>query len=230
MILVYGPDELLVQEVVRDLNLRGQLATAIEPDAHVFSEVVVTRASAVVGVLPRQPRVTEDEACEFVTALTQAATAPSAPRIVLVTPAPAIALHLQILRRSGAPYVVISSESLAELAADPYLPKRPVWIARDALCARHAVATEATLLSAIAEAVEHDAPVGVAREPEKVHWDVALKAAGLRVRVVPGWLARLAGLCRQPVVFEGAHGKVVMRLGYEPTARALGVLPREAAV
>lgn len=228
MILVYGPDELLVQEVVRDLNLRGQLATAIEPDAHVFSEVVVTRAKAVVGILPHQPRATEDEACEFVTALTQAATAPSAPRVVLVTPAPNVALHLQILKRSGAPYVVVSSEALAELVAPPYLPKRPVWMAREVLRSQHTVATEGALLAAIAEAVEDNAPVGVEREPEKVCWDVALQEVGVRVRVVPGWMARLAGMCRQPVVYEGVGGKVVMRLGYEPIAQALGALPREA--
>jgi hypothetical protein len=90
------------------------------------------------------------------------------------------------------------------------------------------VATEEALLAAIAQAVDEDAAVGVERAPEKVHWDAALKEAGLRVRVAPGWLARLAGLCRQPVIFEGPSGKVVTRLGHEPIARALGVLPSEA--
>jgi hypothetical protein len=225
MILVYGPDELLVREVVRDLNQRGQLATAIEPDAHVFSEVLVTRATAVVGVLPQKPRASEDEACEFVKALTEASTAPSAPRIVLVTPAPSYALHVRMLKRSGAPYVVISSEALTELPAPAYLPKRAVWIARDVLSEQHTLATQGALLDAIAAAANDEAAQGVEQAPERVHWDVALRGAGARVRVVPAWLARCAALIRQPAVYRDLQGKLVVRLGYEQIARALGALP-----
>ena len=225
MILVCGPDELLVSEVVRDLNQRGQLATAIEPDAHVFTEVVVTRASALVGVLPRQPRASEDDACEFVKALTEASSAPSAPRIVLVTPAPSYALHVRMLKRSGAPYVVVASQALTDMPGAAYMPKRPVWVARDVLCDEHAVATQEALLDAIADAVGDDAAVGVELVPQRVGWDVALRALGARVRVVPGWLGRLAWLLRQPAVCRDASGGLMVRLGHEGIARALGALP-----
>lgn len=226
MILVCGPDELLVREVVRDLNQRGQLATAIEPDAHVFTEVVVTRASAVVGLLPRQPRASEDEACEFVKALTEASSAPSAPRIVLVTPAPSYALHVRMLKRSGAPYVLIASEALFDMPGAAYLPKRPVWIARDVLRDAHAIATQEALLDTIADAVGDDAAVGVERVPPRVGWDVALRALGVRVRVVPAWLGRLAWALQQPAICRDASDRLMVRLGYEGIARALGALPR----
>jgi hypothetical protein len=225
MILVCGPDELLVREVVRNLNERGQLAKAIEPDAHVFTEVVETRASAVVGLLPRRPRASEDEACLFVKALTEASSAPSAPRIVLVTPAPSYALHVRLLKRSGAPYVLIASEAVIDTPGAAYLPKRPVWVARDALCDEHAVATQEALLDAIADAVGDDSAVGVERVPQRVGWDVALRALGVRVRVVPAWLGHLAWVLRQPAICRDASSRLMVRLGYEGIARALGALP-----
>jgi negative regulator of sigma E activity len=130
-----------------------------------------------------------------------------------------------MLKRSGAPYVLIASEALTEMPAAAYLPKRPVWIARDVLNGEHAVATQEALLDAVAAAVGDDAAVGVERAPERVSWEAALRAAGVRVRVVPAWLARVARLARQPVVYRSAGGKLVVRLGYEQIARALGALP-----
>jgi hypothetical protein len=226
MILVHGPDELLVRDVVRDLNQRGLLAQGLSADAHIFSEVVAHSARTVIGLLPQTPRVSEDDACELMQAWVEAATAPPAPRLVVVSPAPSEALHLHLLRRSGAPYVNISSAALAELVPPAYLPKQPVWLARDLLCAEHEVSTYAGLLDAIAAAVRDDFSVGVEHAPARTHWDQALHEAGVVVRVTPAWLARLRAMCGRPAMYRDASGKLITRFGYERIARALGALPR----
>lgn len=226
MILVHGPDELLVRDVVGDLQQRGLAAQSLPSDAHVFSEVLAHQASAVIGVLPRHPRADEEEAVGLVEGLVAAATAPSAPRVVLVTPAPPYALHVKALKRSGAPYVLISTQAFEEFPPPGYMPKRPTWVARELLGAEHAVATRGALLEAVARAVAEDAPLGAELAVERVRLDRALRAAGVRVRAVPSWLARAAALCRQPALYCDAEGKLVMRLGFEHIARALGALPR----
>jgi hypothetical protein len=120
---------------------------------------------------------------------------------------------------------MIGSEVLPQLPPAAYLPKRPVWVAREVLASEHAVATQRALLDAIAQAVDTEAPVGIEHAPERVAWDVALKSLGLRVYLVPGWLARLAALLRLPVLYRDPSSKVVVQLGYEDVARALGALP-----
>jgi hypothetical protein len=135
-------------------------------------------------------------------------------------------LHIKVLKRSGAPYVLISTQAVEELAPAVYLPKRPTWVARELLCDEHAVATRGALLDAVARAVAEDAAVGVELTPERVRLDLALRAAGVHVRLVPAWLARLAGWCGRPAVYCDAQGKLVTRLGYESIAQALGALPR----
>jgi hypothetical protein len=90
---------------------------------------------------------------------------------------------------------------------------------------RHAVATRARLLSLIARASADEAVVGQALQPERVSLDAALQEHGLRVRVVPDWLARLAAVLGRPAMYCDAAGSAVTRLGYEPVARALGALP-----
>ena len=226
MILVHGPDELLVRDVVGDLQRRGLSAAQLSTDAHVFSEVVERKARAVIGVLPRHPRPDEEEALDLVQELVEASTAPPAPRVVLVTPAPREALHVKVLRRSGAPYVVISTQALEELAPAVYLPKRPTWVAHELSRDEHAVTTRGALLDAVAQAIAEEASVGVELAPERVRLDVALRAAGVQVRLVPAWLARLAGWCGRPAMYCDAQGKLVTQLGYESIARALGALPR----
>lgn len=224
MILVHGPDELLVRDVVRDLSQRGLEAQGLPPDAHVFSEVVARGARAVVALLPHRSRVSEEEACDLMQEWIEASTAPPAPRLVVVTPAPREALHLHLLRRSGAPYVVLSSAGVTELVPTAYFPRQTVWIARDVLCREHTVVTHAGLLDAIALALDDDASVGVEQAPERTRWDAALGAIGVRVRVTHPWLARLRAMCGRPAMYLDPSGKLVTRFGYEPIARALGAL------
>jgi hypothetical protein len=225
MILVHSPDELLVRSVVRDLHERGLPALPVAPDSHVFSEVVAHTAQAVVGLLPHDTRVAEDEAFEFVRELIAASSAPSAPRIVLVTPAPSHALHVQALRRSGAPYVVISTDKVVTLAPAAYLPRSTVWVDRALLCDAHAIATSAGLHETIARAVHDEAPLGVELGPAPVHWDAALRASSVPVVCGPSWLVRLAALVGRPALYRSADGELIVRLGYERVARALGALP-----
>jgi hypothetical protein len=225
MILVHGPDELLVRDVVGDLQRRGLAAAPLPLDAHLFSEVVERRASAVIGVLP-SPRLDEEEALTLVQELVEASTAPPAPRVVLVTPASSHALHVKVLKRSGAPYVIVSTQALHELAPAAYLPKRPTWVARALLRDEHAVVTPGALLDAVAQAVAEETAIGVELTPERVRLDLALRAAGIQVRLVPTWVARMAAWCGQPALYCDAQGKLVTRLGYEFIARALGALPR----
>jgi hypothetical protein len=225
MILVLGPDELLVRDVVGDIHRRGLKAEQLPPDAHAFSEVVARQASVVVGILPSHPRADEEEALSLVQNLIEASAAPPAPKVVLVTPAPPHALHVKVLKRSGAPYVVISTQALEEHVPPAYLPKRTTWVARELLRDQYTVATRSGLLDVVAHAVAEEAPVGVELAPERVQLDTALRAAGVHVRVVSAWLARLAAFCGQPALYCDAEGKLVARLGYEHIARALGALP-----
>jgi hypothetical protein len=219
MILVHGPDELLVRDVVGDLQQRGLAAERLPPDAHLFSEVQARTAGAVVGMLPRHPRADEEEALNLAQDLIDASTAPPAPRVVLVTPAPPYALHVKALKRSGAPYVVISTPTLEEYIPSGYLPNRTTWVARELLGAEHAVATRGGLLEAVARAVADETPVGIELDATRVQLDRALRAAGVRVRAVPAWLARCAALCRQPALCCNEEGKLVPCLGFEPIAR-----------
>jgi hypothetical protein len=226
MILVHGPDELLVRDVVGDLQQRGLAAERLPPDAHLFSEVQARTAGAVVGILPRHPRADEEEALNLAQDLIDASTAPPAPRVVLVTPAPPYALHVKALKRSGAPYVVISTATLEEFMWPGSVPKRTIWVARELLCAEHAVATRGGLLETVARAVAEKTQVGIELIPARVQLDSALRAAGARVRVVPSWLARFAALCLQPAFYCSSEGKLVTYLGFGHIARARKTLPR----
>lgn len=225
MILVHGPDELLVRDVVGDLQQRGLAAETLPPDAHVFSEVHARTASAVIGILPRRPRADEEEALSLVQGLIEASTAPPAPRVVLVTPAPPYALHVKALKRSGAPYVVISTPTLEEFIPPGYLTNRTIWVARELLRAEHAVATRGGLLEAAARAVADETPVGIELAATRVQLDSALRSAGMRVRVVPSWLAHCAALCRRPALFCNEDGQLVTCLGLQSIVRTREALP-----
>ena len=227
MILVHGPDEGFVEDVVSHLDRCGFNARGIPFDAHLFSEVVEHRAETVIGIAGSRHAATEQSGQHTVDALIAASNAPRPPRVVLVTPGPLNAPHVQALKRSGASYVVISSTGVEGLAPAPYLPRRRVWLSRQLLQREYAIVTEPALMCTIASAAREDTGTGLELFPARTSWRDALADAGVRVVTVPNWLARIAYWSGAPALFLET-GRVYARLGSEDVAQALGALPSTA--
>ncbi len=225
MILVHGPDEPLVRAIVGHLLALEHPAQALAADAHLFTEAIDKKASAVVGVLPAHAN--EDEALAEVAALVQASAAPRPPKVVLVTPGAREGAALRALRKSGAAYAIVPRTPLGPLPA-PGKPLETVWLARDLLAPEWAMETQPGLLRTVASALREDAPVGVEFAPEREGWDTVLRSAGYRVRAVPNWLALAAGRCGLRALYLSSAGDIASRLERAPR-RLVGLLPAPRA-
>ena len=227
MILVYGMDGSFVDDVISHLKDCGHVALRVPADAHLFSEVVAHRASALIGLAPD---ASSDETLhgELVESLIAASKAPLSPRIVLVTPQPLDGPQLRGLKRSGASYVVVSSLGVRWLSRGSKRARGKVWLSRRLLEPEHALVTDSALLCAIATAVSDECGTGIQISPQSASWREALQALGVQVLAVPNWLARFAYSCGAPALYL-ATGRMVARLPDERAAPMVAALPRATA-
>jgi hypothetical protein len=226
MIVVHGIEETFVREVVAQLNSCGHGAVGVNADAHLFSEVCAYKARAVVGIVGVRGYATEDERQNAVDLLVSASSAPTSPRVVLVTPGPVDAPHVESLKRSGAPYVVVSSAGIRRLAPPAYLRGSRIWLSRELLEPQHALVTEAALMATLAVAVNDDTGTGLELIPSRCSWRQALELTGVNVTSVPNWVAHAAYALGAPALYVANDG-VRTRLGCESVAEALGALPAD---
>jgi hypothetical protein len=224
MILVYGSDRSFVDDVVTYLEHGGQRALRVPMDAHLLSEVVAHKADTVIGLEAGRPSFHDAERQQLLDALHSASAAPSAPRIVLVTSAPLDGAHVRALKGSGAPYVVVSSIGLRTLSRDSRLERRSVWLSQRLLAREHALVTKSALLCTLTKAVAEDNATGIELSPDSANWREALQAAGVRVRAVPNWLARLAYFFGAPALYLAA-GRAFVRLDDQASEPVLAALP-----
>jgi hypothetical protein len=226
MIVVHGTDESFVGDVVTHLSACGHAAVAVNADAHLFSEVCAYKARAVVGIVGVREHATEADCQNAVDRLVSASCAPTSPRVVLATPGPVDAPHIEALKQSGAPYVVMSSAGIRGLAPAACLHGSRIWLSRELLEPHLAVVTEAALLATLAVAVSDETGTGLELIPFRSSWRQALELAGARVTPVPNWVARAAYALGAPALYMAIDG-VRTRLGCEPVAAALDALPAE---
>lgn len=190
MLLVSGPDQPLIDHIVRHLD--GEQIEVVDQVS--FTDALDRRASTLLLVesTPRAGLVTAKSAT--IASLVQAAEAPSVSRVLVVTTRVDTDDELRRLRRSGARYVIIRPPNVIDVDA---LRGKRVLVPRTARDVPFV--TVDGLVQAIGDAVRDRNLVGVTINvpPSGL---AALDAAGAKPRVVAPWRAKVGRWFNQPVL------------------------------
>ena len=194
MLLVAGPDQALIDRVVRHLD--GEAIEVVEKLS--FTQALERQASTLLFVesIPRTGIAAMTES-GVVASLVQAAEAPSVSRVLVVTTRVDTDSELRRLRRSGARYVIIRPPTVIDVDA---LRGKRVLVPRTACDA--AFVTMDDLVRAVGDAVRDRKLMGVTIDVEPSGL-AALEAAGAKPRVVAPWRAKVGRWFNQPVLEAG---------------------------
>lgn len=194
MLLVSGPDQPLIDRIVRSLD-----GEPIEvADQVSFTHALDRRASMLllVEAIPRAGAATTESAAT-IASLVQAAEAPSVSRVLVVTTRVDTDDELRRLRRSGARYVIIRPPNVIDVDA---LRGKRVLVPRTTRDAPFVTVDD--LVHAIGDVVRDRNLMGVTIDvpPSGL---AALEAAGAKPRVVAPWRAKVGRWFNQPVLEAG---------------------------
>lgn len=193
MLLVSGPDQPLIDRIVRHLD--GEPIEVVDEVS--FTHALNRRASLLllVEAIPRAGVATTESAT--IASLVQAAEAPSVSRVLVVTTRVDTDDELRRLRRSGARYVIIRPPTVIDVDA---LRGKRVLVPRTARDAPFV--TMEDLVRVIGDAVRDHNLMGVTIDvpPSGL---AALKVVGAKPRVVAPWRAKVGRWLNQPVLEAG---------------------------
>ena len=210
MLLVTGADQSVLDRVCR--SLADQL---FDRAHHIdFDRAWRARATTLLHVeeLPRfggPPPVAPQPLSDLV----EAAEAPSVRRVILVTPRDDLDEDLRLLRRSGAPYLILRPAPLLEIDAfRAGIEGRRILVPEEVAREASSSLPLDALVEAIRAALDDPDDVGrvAAVQPsESTSWLDLLVASGARPRVVGRWRAHLGHWLGQPMLAM-AGGRVAL--------------------